>query len=161
MATTTCPVFYPSEAEFSDFNAYIQFLETCMPSNAGICKVVPPATWPKPHHNDPVRMNQVAIEEAVQQQITGGGGVFKVNLFDRKEKWTVASFRDFSLQLQCDHPCLPSDYDDDYQEAYNHAELVEAREKRFWKQLLNCNSGGPVYGADVPGGFFTGNAPII
>ena len=41
MATTTCPVFRPSEREFANFDAYVSKIEA-IAGAAGLCKIIPP-----------------------------------------------------------------------------------------------------------------------
>jgi jumonji domain-containing protein 2 len=156
MANTSCPVFYPTEEEFKDFNGYIRFLEGCLPNTIGLCKVVPPKTWQKPNHSDEHK-SQIKVDNAIRQQLNGQDGCYKLNLFDVKRKWTSTSFREYALEHQCDFPCTAEDYDEDYQNSYNSSMLIEERERRFWKEVTrHLVQAGPVYGADIPGGFFSG-----
>jgi jmjN domain len=45
MATTTCPVFRPTEEEFSNFGAFIASIDH-IAGPVGLCKVIPPAGEP-------------------------------------------------------------------------------------------------------------------
>ena len=61
MATTTCPVFYPTLEEFSQgLEKYIESVESRV-KPYGICKVVPPAGWWTPPDYDKVIANSTKV----------------------------------------------------------------------------------------------------
>eukprot|EP01033_Poteriospumella_lacustris_P014105 gene14105-10078_t len=135
MAEDTCPVFRPSEEEFSNFRTYMESIHSAHP-HIGICKIIPPRSWKGPEVD--VQKLNIKVAAPVKQHVSGKHGVCQVELLEQRSIPLNAFY----------HAAVRSEYfNPDYAE----------RERRFWKYILgNSGFGVPMYGADVPGTLFDG-----
>eukprot|EP01042_Synura_sphagnicola_P029617 gene29617-38193_t len=135
MAEDTCPVFRPSEEEFSNFRTYMESIHSAHP-HIGICKLIPPRSWNGPEVD--VQKLNIKVAAPVKQHVSGKHGVCQVELLEQRSIPLNAFY----------HAAVRSEYfNPDYAE----------RERRFWKYILgNSGFGVPMYGADVPGTLFDG-----
>lgn len=79
MESLDAPTLYPTEEEFADLGAYVaSILPTVAPY--GICKIVPPAAWPRPSAQLPSRF---LIKAPVLQHISGEFGCYDVTKEER------------------------------------------------------------------------------
>ena len=70
---TTCPVFHPTAAEFQDFRAYINKIESIIDPDVGLCKIIPPAGWLRGKQYNLDTMD-VTVEHPVKQIVSGRAG---------------------------------------------------------------------------------------
>lgn len=141
MSTTTCPVFYPTEEQFSNFKLYIhQIKDEC--KNIGICKIVPPTGWFKRSYDLKDLDEQIkVIETPIKQILSGRAGIYEADLLEMKPM----SVSEISVYAASN--CCPKEGDDEND--------FTNRERKFWKSIGNTSDWDyPIYGADVPGTLF-------
>jgi jumonji domain-containing protein 2 len=104
-------------------------------ATVGICKVIPPKGWFEREYD--INTIPVKISTPVKQCVTGGAGVYEVQLFEVKSMTAadIAKYADKHMFY--------------YEECY------ETRERKFWRSLGSIGVwGDPIYGADVMGSLF-------
>ncbi|OMJ72336.1 hypothetical protein SteCoe_29255 [Stentor coeruleus] len=124
MNNIECPVFYPTTAEFQNFEAYMVKIES-QSKGYGMAKVIPPAEW-KARRKGYKDINP-KITHPVRQVVSGLAGIYQVVLIsERQMEYTAykkyAKKRELNSELS-----------------------VEEIERKFWK---NIRYDSAVYGAD-------------
>lgn len=140
MAECTCPVFQPTEEQFTNFHAYIKLIEQRFPG-MGICKIIPPKSWYVREYD--IANIDLKIDTPIRQVGNGRDGSYRIDLIE-SSPMTVQQMQAFGEINKFD--C------DDYVE----------REKKFWRCVMSGISGlgDPIYGADVAGSLFA-NSPQL
>ncbi|CAK4076611.1 unnamed protein product [Aphanomyces euteiches] len=130
-----CPVFRPTEAEFSSFAAYIRHVIEPQCQHIGLCKVIPPPGFFMRSYDD----LEFTIPTLLNQHVAGKKGVFHVDLVERKSM-PLAEFRSLAAAASqgMDDPASAS---------------FETLERKFWKGLRPTME-PPTYGADIVGSLF-------
>lgn len=129
------PVFYPTEEEFSDFNAYVNSIAK-EAANSGIVKIVPPASWQRPSEAPP--SDSFVLDSAIRQHISGSSGLYSII----NQLAPALSYDRFSRQAEA-------------YAAKDHVQAsvsLNALEEKFWNELVGSQP--PLYGADVDGTLF-------
>lgn len=81
MKIMECPVFHPSKEEFSNFERYMEKIES-ESSGFGMAKVIPPANW-KARRQGYKNIN-ASITHPVKQIVSGFAGIYQVILISEK-----------------------------------------------------------------------------
>lgn len=137
-----CPVFHPTLEEFDGseggFYSYVLKIEQTLlaeGNNVGMCKIIPPQGWNYKKIDINELSKHLIIRNPIRQGITGGAGVFNMNLCELKDM-TLNDFIAIANKNEC-------------------INTYEEREKLFWKTLgLNVGWEDAVYGADMVGSLF-------
>ena len=95
--TCRAPVFQPSEEEFADFEAFVSSIEPAC-ADFGIAKVVPPASWSRPHA--PLPGSFLMSGPTLQTVDASGHGRYHIShrecprvTFERFERLAAAAIR--------------------------------------------------------------------
>ncbi|KAL0586012.1 hypothetical protein ABG067_004335 [Albugo candida] len=131
---TICPVFYPSQEQFTSFSSYIREEIEPKCSHIGICKIVPPKGWFIRNYDD----IDYVVEHPVSQHVAGKKGVFNIDLVERKSL-TAQEFKEIAAQCTDGEPQDLSKMDE--------------IERAFWKNMRSTMD-PPIYGADIEGSLF-------
>ncbi|XP_055970789.1 lysine-specific demethylase 4D-like [Sorex fumeus] len=130
-------IFHPTKEEFSDFDRYIEYMESQGAHRAGLAKVIPPRDWKARSTYDDIE--DMLISTPLQQVVSGQAGVF-TQYHKKKKAMTVGEYRRLAHSDQ--HRTPP------------HLDFQDL-ERKYWKtRLYGC----PVYGADISGSLFDGSS---
>nr|CCA18657.1 hypothetical protein TRIADDRAFT_27796 [Albugo laibachii Nc14] len=131
---TNCPVFYPSQEQFTSFSSYIRQEVEPKCSDIGICKIVPPKGWFIRNYDDV----DFVVEHPVSQHVAGKKGVFNIDLVEKKSL-TAQEFKEIAAQCSDGEP----------RDLFKMDEI----ERAFWKSMRSTMD-APIYGADIEGSLF-------
>ncbi len=148
MGTRQCPVFTPSEEEFSNFAEYVTKIQPEAIAY-GICKIIPPPSW-KARYSGYDNLN-ISIPHPIRQYVNGKSGVFQViNVMEKG--MTIDNFQEAAKEQF--EKCFPKSNKREGSdgEKLNYEEL----ERKFWK---NLSFHAPMYGADMLGSLFEDEDP--
>ena len=137
MSETTCPVFYPTEQEFSDFRCYIEHIEILHP-DMSICKIVPPEKWFVRHYD--IEKIDLLVKAPIRQITSGRRGIFDIEIYDERDM-SLQEFQEIAKELDA--------------KKRNVTDAHEL-ERQFWRTISMCTTFEtcPLYGADLPGTLF-------
>eukprot|EP00617_Octactis_speculum_P025403 CAMPEP_0185756392 /NCGR_PEP_ID=MMETSP1174-20130828/14823_1 /TAXON_ID=35687 /ORGANISM="Dictyocha speculum, Strain CCMP1381" /LENGTH=534 /DNA_ID=CAMNT_0028435335 /DNA_START=224 /DNA_END=1831 /DNA_ORIENTATION=+ len=126
------------------FQAFVERIEPAVTPH-GICKIIPPKGWWKRldyrSHIEKSRFDNV-ITTPIRQCVAGARGVYWLTLLETPAK----SLKDFEQMAEASAKRnLPPNLS------------IEQRVRRFWK-TLSTTMEPPLYGADIPGSLFDGEA---
>ena len=135
-----CPVFYPTDEEFANFEAYVRSIEPqCL--EHGICKVVPPKGW-TPRVTPYAAKDGMMLNAPIRQESVGHGGQFQCMNVQQKAM-TIGEFKKLALKQE---NCPPLSEQELEVQRNSDVPFLEL-ERRYW-QGLGVSSNPPVYGAD-------------
>lgn len=77
-----CPIFHPNLEEFSDFEKYIEKVES-ESSGFGMAKIIPPSTWCAGEKGYKKIFSKVSHQ--IRQFVVGQTGIYQVSLISEPE----------------------------------------------------------------------------
>ncbi|KAG8690091.1 hypothetical protein FRC09_012145, partial [Ceratobasidium sp. 395] len=87
-ATRGIPVFRPTLAEFSDFEAYMERVEV-WGRRSGIVKVIPPKEWTDSLSSTTPRLAGIKLKHPIEQHMVGKTGLFRQQNEERRHTYSV------------------------------------------------------------------------
>ncbi|KAL0482014.1 lysine-specific demethylase [Acrasis kona] len=143
----TVPTYTPTWEEFSNFEKYIETIET-EAAQYGVCKVIPPAGW-KPNEKYVGKEEEIdfPIQTAIIQHTTGAKGVY-LQMHEEVEDLPIrfAKFRNIITE--------PPTMDKELQEQSTPSQEFSWLERKYWKNILFQPA---IYASDIPGSLFEGD----
>ncbi|KAJ1485172.1 JmjC domain, hydroxylase-domain-containing protein [Baffinella frigidus] len=130
-----CPVFYPSEEEFSDFEGFVAQCEK-KALEFGIFKVVPPASW-KPRERPYEDSDETVLVAPVRQEAIGHSGMYSMVNVTQKAL-SVKAFKELAMKPENQPPAPTWDSVGD--------EAMWDLDRRYWQAFAGARPA--VYGAD-------------
>ncbi|EIN04471.1 JmjC-domain-containing protein [Punctularia strigosozonata HHB-11173 SS5] len=94
LAQRGIPVFKPTMAEFRDFEGYMKAIE-CWGMRSGIVKVIPPQEWRDSLPPVEPQLANVEIKNPIEQNMLGGGGLFRQTNVGRRKMMTVKEWFEY------------------------------------------------------------------
>lgn len=139
MSCTSCPIYYPTLEEFSNFFQYIQKIEkTLNLDDYGLIKVIPPDGWYHSFDNINEIEDMTVLKPVIQLISHVSTGIYTVNLLE-KSNITVNKFYEYANKNSLNKENLS----------------YEEIERKFWRSIgLNGGLDDPMYGADMVGTLF-------
>ncbi|CAO3594056.1 unnamed protein product [Absidia cylindrospora] len=94
------PVFRPTMAEFEDFYAFMEAIDS-YGKEAGIVKVIPPKEWTVNLPSINKQLEQVRVRNPIIQHIIGCQGIYQQTNVEKRRPYTLAQWH--ALCQQTDH----------------------------------------------------------
>ncbi|ORZ24061.1 JmjC domain, hydroxylase-domain-containing protein [Absidia repens] len=94
------PVFRPTMAEFEDFYAFMEAIDS-YGKEAGIVKVIPPKEWTLKLPSINKQLEQVRVRNPIIQHIIGCQGIYQQTNVEKRRPYTLAQWH--ALCQQTDH----------------------------------------------------------